>query len=324
MQSTLTRSAELAAHPSVRRPSPLPSETASQRSMSPESLSVADLQYALWIARTTHGGGRRGLVELPASVTATRWLSVVAAHSGAGASTVALAVAEAAARERAFDVHLVEYTPDPSRSGLAAAATTELGVDATGTWRHGERGGVVLHRRARFVHCSRPEPPPTPEAAWPMVLTEPPALLPRLVVVDMSGAAHDSPPRGTAVLVVFRVSVPGTRAAEILLERLDGDDPTRPVIAAGIGPRHWPTEVNASVGARLAWLRERDRVVDVPSDRRIAITGVTADPLPKSTLTAASRLLSLLSPDTSPDRGSGDEDGLPDVTLFGFATQARS
>ena len=270
MQTTITRSAVLVARPSActppglggeveaglggegdldSSPSPLSSTTASKRPSSSGSLSVADLQFALRVATAARDGECRGLLELPANMTPTCWLSVVAAHAGAGASTVALAVAETAARERAFEVHLVEYTSDPSRSGLAAATTTELGVDATGTWRHGERGGVVLHRRARCVDPYGLELLPPPEAALPMVLTEGPASLRRLVVVDMSGAAHHSPPREAAVLVVFRVSVPGARAAEILLERLDADAPTRTVIAAGIGPRHWPAAVSGQRGA---------------------------------------------------------------------------
>jgi len=52
----------------------------------------------------------------------------VAAHPGAGATTLALAVAEAAAvRDR--DTHLIELA-DPWRSGLVAASDTEFGVDA--------------------------------------------------------------------------------------------------------------------------------------------------------------------------------------------------
>ena len=343
MQTTITRTAELAARPSActppglggeveaglggdldSSPSPRPPATASQRPLSSGSLSVADLQQALRLARSPRDGERPGLLELPSNVTATYWLSVVAAHSGAGASTVALAVAEAAARERAFEVHLVEYFSDPSRSGLAAAAVTELGVDPTGAWRHGQRGGAILHRRATSLHARRSAPLPAPEHLWPTVLSEPPASLARLVVVDLSGAPDGSLPRGAAVLVVFRVSVPGVRAAEMLLERLGGDDPPRPVVAAGIGPRHWPAAVNASVGTRLSWLRECDRVIDVPSDRRIAVTGVTADPLPKPALTAASRLLSLLALDGASDLDvavDGDDDV---AALFGFATQAQA
>jgi hypothetical protein len=51
---------------------------------------------------------------------------IVAGHAGAGASTVALAVAEGLAEDRL--VQLVDYA-EPVRSGLTAASTIELGTD---------------------------------------------------------------------------------------------------------------------------------------------------------------------------------------------------
>jgi adenylylsulfate kinase-like enzyme len=55
---------------------------------------------------------------------------VLAGHAGAGASTVALAIAEALVDHRR--VQLVEYA-DPIRSGLAAASSVELGAQVG--WR---------------------------------------------------------------------------------------------------------------------------------------------------------------------------------------------
>src|SRR5690348_9315386 len=90
------------------------------------------------------GGGYAGLGPAPARGRAAADTSavadpatavaVVAAHAGAGASTVALAVAEALAAGGA-STRLLDCA-DPARSGLAAATTTELGVDEVG-WRRG-------------------------------------------------------------------------------------------------------------------------------------------------------------------------------------------
>jgi hypothetical protein len=67
---------------------------------------------------------------------------VIAGHSGAGASTAALAIADAAAGG-GRSVHLVEAA-HPSRSGLVAATSAELGLDETGAWRRGTRGQPAL------------------------------------------------------------------------------------------------------------------------------------------------------------------------------------
>src|SRR3954451_3330147 len=81
---------------------------------------------------------------------------VVAGHAGAGASTVALAVAEGLAEARR--VQLVDC-PEPVRSGLAVAPAIELGVD--GAWRRGRRGRVDVVRLSR--HPAGGDIPPLPE-----------------------------------------------------------------------------------------------------------------------------------------------------------------
>src|SRR4051812_2315580 len=82
---------------------------------------------------------------------------VVAGHAGAGASTVALAVAEGLAEDR--PVQLVDYA-EPVRSGLAAASAIELGTDGAG-WRRGRRGRLDVFRFAE--HPADGDLPPLPE-----------------------------------------------------------------------------------------------------------------------------------------------------------------
>lgn len=234
------------------------------------------------LAGTSQPGAHRG--ELAAG-----WIGVVAAHAGAGASTVALVISDAAAAGRQR-VHLVD-TADPFRSGLVAAASEELGTDVTRAWRRGRRTGVTIDRRATEAAVDDWPVPPVADS------------LP-LTVIDLGSAA----PRNLAWLtgrsravVVCRPTVPGVRLTEQLLEQLGG----RPVVVAAVGPRRWSGEVTGSLGPHLLALRAAGRVVSVPMDRRLQVTGPTSAPLPKPLRGAGRALLELL------------DDG-----LFGAATRA--
>ncbi|SNS69273.1 hypothetical protein SAMN06893096_106236 [Geodermatophilus pulveris] len=204
---------------------------------------------------------------------------VVAGHAGAGASTVALAVAEGLAESRR--VQLVDYA-EPVRSGLAEASTIELGTEGAG-WRRGRRGRLDVFRLTRRPDDGELPPPPQPDG------TE------RLLVVDagwsLTIALLDSPscliPDGR-VVVVTRVTVPAVRQTERVLAAIGGE----PVVAA-VGPARWPQAVQASCGPRLRELRSRGRVVRVPVDRRLETSGLTGDRLPKP-VAAAGRLMAAL------------------------------
>lgn len=205
-----------------------------------------------------------------------RWIAVVAAHAGAGASTVALALTDAATEHSA--TNLIE-TAHPTRSGLVAAANAELGVDPTGAWRRGSRGQVTIDRRAG-------NDTPT---GWPTL----PETGDGIVVVDLGLPTPESLARLTAsgcrVVVVCRPTVPGVRLAEQLLSSLTGS-----VILAAVGGGKWPGEVNASLGPRLRELRATKAVVTVPADRRLEVTGPTNSPLPKPVAAAGRSLLGLI------------------------------
>jgi hypothetical protein len=211
---------------------------------------------------------------------AADWITVVAAHAGAGASTVALAISDAAA---ATDrrVHLVENA-HPRRSGLIAAASAELGTDAAGAWRRGSRDRVTIDRRVADV-----EP-----GGWPVL---PVGEDPTMTVLDLGLPAPETLARLAAdrtrtVVVVCRPTVPGVRLTEHVLSQLA----EQPVVVAAVGPRRWSGEVTASLGPRLRALRAAARVVAVPPDRRLEVTGPTHCPLPKPVRTAARALLGLL------------------------------
>jgi hypothetical protein len=242
--------------------------------------------------RTPQRGASRG-DSAPAAVPrrgdidalAADWITVVAAHAGAGASTVALAISDAAA---ATDrrVHLVE-TAHPRRSGLIAAASAELGTDAAGAWRRGYRGRVTIDRRVADV-----EP-----GGWPVL----PISEERAVTVldlglhDPENLARLAADR-TRTVVVCRPTVPGVRLTEHVLSQLA----EQPVVVAVVGPARWAQAVEATCGPRLRELRSWGRVARVPVDRRLQTAGLTGDRLPKAVTDAGRSLVALLMPAAPP------------------------
>jgi hypothetical protein len=203
------------------------------------------------------------------------WIAVVAAHASAGASTVALAISDVAAAD-GRRVHLIDGA-HPSWSGLVAAASDELGTDVTGAWRRGLRSGVTIDRRATDV-----EP-----GDWPTV---PAGEGPGVTVIDLGAPAPDRLISGVdrvRLVVVCRPTVPGVRLTEQLLDQLS----RQPFVVAAVGPSRWPGEVTATLGPRLRALRAEGRVIVVPTDRRLEITGPTSSPLPKPVRSAGRSLL---------------------------------
>jgi hypothetical protein len=192
---------------------------------------------------------------------------------------VALVVSDAAAAD-GRRVHLIDPA-HPFRSGLLAAASDELGPDVTGAWRRGLRTGVTVDRRAADTAPGRWQVPPVGDA-------------PALTVVDLGLAAPDNLTRLAAdrsrPVIVCRPTVPGVRLTEQLLEQLAG----QPVAVAAVGLTRWPGEVTVSLGPRLRALRAAGRVVPVPMDRRLQVTGPTSSPLPRALRAAGRSLLELL------------------------------
>jgi len=205
---------------------------------------------------------------------------IIAACPGAGASTVALAISDAAAAT-GRRVHLVE-TADPTRSGLLSAARAELGTDSTGEWRRGARSLITLDRRAAAAA----------PASWPPPLSTGGEAA--LTVIDLG--AVPAPLMGrlargqSRTVVVCRCTLPGIRLVEQLLGQLPGP----PVAVAALGAGRWPGEVRSSVGPVLAKLRAAGRVVNVPTDPGLECTGPSSAPLPKAVTAAGRALLDLI------------------------------
>jgi len=180
-------------------------------------------------------------------------------------------------------VRLVDAAP-PETSGLICAADRELGVDHTG-WRIARRGVVEVHR-------------PVGGVLEPHQLSGLAALDSGWLVVDagwpIRGLLVSPNPVGSlltsaSLVLVCRVTVPGVRRAELAL----GDLPGRPVVVA-VGARRLPGQVQGSFGPFLRAAYDGGRVALLPADRRLAVNGIDARPLPKAFAAAATRLLDLL------------------------------
>lgn len=322
-------------------------------------LTVTQLQHALRIAYAAntdvapaiehrHDGACATQAEgpIPSLPGDGTWLAVVPAQAGAGASVVALALADAVADDQgaAEQVHLIEWA-DPARSGLAAATDTELGHDTTGAWQVGRRANVTLYRRNVASQDGTP-------LVWPAPLRSSGDPSNHVVVLDLSGtsdtgvAACTLARQAAVTVLVTHSSVPGVRAVDRLIERwhelaaradapetsdaLDGR-----VIVVAVGPRRWPGAVTASLGPRLADLRRAGRVVPVPIDAGLWVSGANSAPLPPRVRTAARAVLTLLprnvydeAPVVSPTHGrsanrssSRDRGGLD--TLFDLTAEDR-
>jgi len=216
-----------------------------------------------------------------------RVLPVIGCVGSCGASTIALALAGAAA----FPARVVECS-SVTVSGLVAASTAELGLHESG-WRRGTRDGVLLERAGDvLVNIAEVPTPSTPDrpigltvldVGWEIgqVLTTPAWLGEQVRGADL-------------VILVTTATVPGLRRLEGALELLGGTS----TCAAVIGPKRkkWPPPVGYSAGPLTRALDQAGRLVDVPQDRALAIAGLDATPLPTPLLEAASTLLRLLPP----------------------------
>ena len=95
------------------------------------------------------------------------------------------------------------------------------------------------------------------------------------------------------LVVVSRASVPGLRRLEATLAEMDGAG-RRPVAAVVGGPvRRWPRILRHAIGPRTERLMACGRLVGVPVDSRLRLTGLTATALPPAVVKAGAALLNL-------------------------------
>jgi len=192
-------------------------------------VTVTELQAALraaW-AGQFRAGSMQGPTRMrtpngqPGAVLSGRLVMVVGCHGGAGASTVALSVAE--------------------RSGLLTAVDAELGVEPGG-WRRGRRAQLPIYRVAEVLVSAVDVPTPADDCLGQVEVT----------VVDsgwgatgvLSGDSWLAEASSSAALVlVARATIPALRQLEQVLATC----PPGPVVTVQ-GPSRWNRSVHASAG----------------------------------------------------------------------------
>lgn len=259
-------------------------------SISAAPVTVAELQAALraaWAGQFRTGSGREPARTRPPRRRPGRPLPgqvvmVVGCHGGAGASTVALAVAEAAV-ELGRSVRLLDCS-SAQRSGLQTAVDAELGVEPSG-WRRGRRERLSLDRVADVLASAADVPAPAEESGAKAGVT----------VVDTGWGATDvlsgdswlaQAAESAALVLVARATIPALRQLEQVLATCPGG----PVVAVH-GPTRWDRSVRATAGPLLLAAGAAGRVVIVPTDRHLAVAGITCAPLPKAVLEAGLQIL---------------------------------
>ncbi|MFJ1768035.1 hypothetical protein ACIOD2_47500 [Amycolatopsis sp. NPDC088138] len=233
-----------------------------------------------------------------------RVLPILAGSPGAGATSTAVAIADAL-QLAGCSVLLVD-AGDPVRSGLGRAAR------ADGPRRNapGLAAGIRFSRRARAV-LARLDVAET--AVEPVLFPPPPYWHPgggRSVDVTVVDIGHDiwrlatdpalgpgqwlrvGSPSPIPALVV-RPTVPGLAHAEQVLARLAPwvrvAAVTPPTQLLVVGARRWPKGVAGTAGRRTSVLLSD--AVFFPHSREVATHGITADVTPSSLRTQAEHLL---------------------------------
>jgi hypothetical protein len=255
-----------------------------------EPVTVAELQAALRAAwagqfRTDSGRGstraRRPQAQAGIALPG-RVVMVVGCHGGAGASTLALAVAQAAL-ESGRSARLLDCA-SPRRSGLLTAVDAELGLDGSG-WRRGRRARLPIERVCDALASATDVPAPPQQPPGGVEFT----------VVDAGWGAADvltgdswlAQEAGSAVVVlVARATIPALRQLEHGLATCPGD----PFVAV-LGPTRWARSVHATAGRLLDTAQAAGRVVRVPLDRHLSATGITCAPLPKAVVQAGRQIV---------------------------------
>lgn len=227
-------------------------------------------------------------------------IPVVGTAGSVGATTVALALATAAAQRAGPTtaaaageerVRVIECA-NAHRSGLAAASDAELGTDGDG-WRHGRRAGVRLQRRCGELCVDNVLPTPGPGTdLWVTTVLDAGSEAESLI--DGNGWLSEQVVGSPHLVIAAVATVPGLRRLEGVLELLAVAATPREGVVALLGPprRRWPARLRGAPGRRTRELLDSpDAIVPIPEDRSLRVSGLETSPLPPAVLTAAERVL---------------------------------
>lgn len=241
----------------------------------------------------TDGAARRHNDHRPATWRPESPLvRVTAANAGAGASTIALALADVASHDT--QVRLLDAAA-PTWSGLVGASVTELGAQAG--WRRGRRNDQLVIDRLQ-PHASTPADLPAPRDHEPVSLT----------VLDVGWTRREltahphgwlnsvESAEGVVDVVVTRADAAAFGQAEAALEHTDLDA----CVLVVVGANRWSGSEFASVGHRMRQLRANESISFVPHLGARALSGLGPGRLPRPLLSCAQRLLERITTITGP------------------------
>ena len=252
-------------------------------------------------------------------VAGERVVPVVAAAGSVGCSTIAIALATAAASGTADGTSRVVECSSAHTSGLAAASTAELGRHESG-WVQGMREAVLLERTGEVLlsldEVAAPAPLDDPESGGEgrarRARPNRPTGAGALTVIDTGWDVGQLAASGSwvghlirtapVVVVVARPTIPGFRRLEAALELLEHHDhahgldrgtaaPATLVAVIGGRRKRWAKGVEHSAGPRTRAALREERVHEIPEDRQLGVTGLNSTPLPPALLAAADQLL---------------------------------
>lgn len=247
-----------------------------------------------WLA-LQRGDFRRGAPRLGSGdTTGSSWspapgevpILVIGCGGGAGASTLALLLAEASTKGR-----VVECTPTAG-SGLAGASTAELGATGHG-WTQGRRGDALIQRRRDDPTGPAPAAVPVPMPGSPGGTTAVDAGSNLRSLLTGKGWLTDFTRTCPRVVLVARCTVPGVSRLEANLTSLETD---RCWAVLTHAPQQLPRPVDHALGTRTRELRRLGRLHLLPREARLELAGITTEPLPRTFYRATRTLLKGLLP----------------------------
>jgi hypothetical protein len=204
------------------------------------------------------------------------WL-VVGAHGGAGATTVALLLAEQVGSAR-----VVGCAP-LGASGLVAASFKELGErDGRLT---GQRGQVAIERCGANFAIPAQVPIPTLESS---AITIVDAGWPVEVLVTDPGWLGDLARGGCQVVLVAQMTRPGLRRLECCLGLFDTTRCIAMLVGAG------PKKVESSFDLVTRRLHAEGRVFAVPESKPLGFEGISSVLMPTPVIEAAAPVVKRL------------------------------
>lgn len=232
-------------------------------------------------------------------VEATQWvtprevLPVLGVSGSCGATSLALALATVLAPARVVECCSMSAT------GLAEAATAELGTDPQG-WSNGTREQVMLSRATRVV--TGPQTLPVPavidspgvdllDVGWQL----------EQVSAGSGWLAHQVQ-HSPSIVIAATACVPSLRRLENTLCGLPTSAMTVLAVRT-LGSKRLPGHVRAALGPRTQAHLDRGAWIDIPHDKDLAERGLSGSPLPRPLLNAAHQISRLTGAGSTTPKG---------------------